>query len=184
MALTETPQKDESFQAVPFDLPATDGNNYTFENIKGENGTVIFFICNHCPYVIAVIDRLVKDAKMLQEQGFGVAAIMPNDTEKYPADSFENMNIFAEKHGFTFPYLIDESQRIAQAYGAVCTPDIFGFDSGGALQYRGRLDSAGKDDAGPDTKRELVEAMQQISETGTGPAQQFPSMGCSIKWKE
>lgn len=183
MALTHTPIKDEEFQLVDFELPATDGKKYTLADIRGEKGTVIFFICNHCPYVKAVIDRIVADAKTLQDNGIGVAAIMPNDTVNYPADSFENMKVFAAEHGFTFPYLIDETQQTARAYGAVCTPDIFGFNADGALQYRGRLDSAGKDAAGPDTKRELAEAMLQIAETGQGPAQQTPSMGCSIKWR-
>ncbi len=184
MALLETPEKDQSFTAAPFNLKGTDGKNYSFDDVKGETGTVIMFICNHCPYVKAVIARLVADIKALQTQGIGAAAIMPNDTETYPADSFENMKLFAAAHGFTFPYLIDETQDIARAYDAVCTPDIYGFDAQGTLQYRGRVDSAGPNEANADTKRELWEAMTQITETGAAPAEQFPSMGCSIKWQK
>lgn len=184
MALTHTPKKEGGFHASDFTLKATDGKTYTLEDVAGENGTLVLFICNHCPYVKAVIGRLVEDARYLQDKGIGVAAIMPNDTEKYPADSFENMKLFAEEHGFTFPYLIDETQETARAYGAVCTPDIFGFNAEGELQYRGRVDSAGPNEAGADTVRELREAMLQIAETGAGPADQVPSMGCSIKWRE
>lgn len=183
MALLETPQTDTNYQAQDFSLKGVDGKTYSFEDIKGENGTVIAFICNHCPYVKAVIRRLVDDFKTLQEMGIGCAAIMPNDTQNYPADSFDNMKVFANENGFTFPYLIDETQEIAQSYGAVCTPDIFGFNAENMLQYRGRVDSAGPQDAGPDTVREMVNAMAQISESGRGPEEQFPSMGCSIKWK-
>jgi len=183
MALLQTPEKDKEFQLVDFVLKATDGKAYTLNDIRGENGTLLLFICNHCPYVKAVVRRMVDDVRILQQKGIGVAAIMPNDTVKYPADSFENMKVFAKEHGFTFPYLIDETQAIARAYGAVCTPDIFGFNADGTLQYRGRVDSAGPAEAGPDAKRELREAMLQVAETGKGPAQQAPSMGCSIKWR-
>ena len=141
------------------------------------------FICNHCPYVIAVIERLVADCQELQKSGIGCMAIMPNDTQNYPADSFENMKIFAKKNGFTFPYLIDETQETAKAYDAVCTPDLFGFNAEGQLQYRGRVDNAGPNEADDNTVREMKEAMMQIAETGTGPSEQHPSMGCSIKWK-
>ena len=141
------------------------------------------FICNHCPYVQAIVDRLVRDVRELQAQGIGVAAIMSNDQVAYPEDSFDNMKLFAKEHGFTFPYLLDESQEVARAYGAVCTPDFFGFDAGLGLQYRGRLD-ASRREAGPaDARRELLEAMAQVAATGRGPAEQVPSMGCSIKWK-
>lgn len=184
MALLETPEVEDSFTAPDFALKATDEKTYTFEEIKGENGTLILFICNHCPYVKAVIGRLVEDIKLLQQNGIGVAAIMPNDTKTHPADSFENMKVFARENGFTFPYLIDETQQVAKAYGAVCTPDIYGFNADDVMQYRGRVDSAGPNEAKPDTKRELREAMLQIAEAGEGPAEQFPSMGCSIKWKE
>ena len=184
MALLQTPEKDSTMTAPDFELPGTDGKTYTFNDVKGEKGTVIIFMCNHCPYVKAILSRLVRDAKELQENGFGVAAIMPNDTVKYPADSFENMKAFANENNFSFPYLLDESQEVAEAYGAVCTPDLYGFNGENELQYRGRLDSAGPNEAGPDTKRELVDAMATIAESGQGPAEQFPSMGCSIKWYE
>lgn len=183
MSLLKTPQR-ENFKAPGFSLKATDGKTYSLEDIRGENGTLIMFICNHCPYVKAVIGRLVEDVEALRQKGIGAAAIMPNDTEKYPADSYENMKLFAKEHGFTFPYLIDETQSVARAYGAVCTPDIFGFNAADDLQYRGRVDSAGPDEAGPDTVRELRGAMLQIARTGTAPADQVPSMGCSIKWRD
>ncbi len=182
MALLQTPQKDDAFTAIDFALKGIDGNTYSLDECKGEKGTVVVFICNHCPYVLAIIDRLVETFKILQEKGIGCVAIMPNDTDAYPDDSFENMKIFAQEHGFTFPYLIDETQGTAQAYGAVCTPDFFGFNTGGQLQYRGRLDSAANNAVNENTKPELMEAMLQIAEIGTGPAEQFPSMGCSIKW--
>lgn len=183
MALMETPTADSSFRAPDFSLKATDGKTYSLNDCRGENGTLIMFICNHCPYVIGVIERLVEDCKKLQEASIGCVAIMPNDTVNYPADSFDNMKIFAENHGFPFPYVIDETQEIARAYDAVCTPDLFGFNADDVLHYRGRIDSAGKNPAGPDTKRELFDAMTKIAETGQGPDEQFPSMGCSIKWR-
>lgn len=184
MALLETPLKDDAFHAIDFSLKNIDGKTYTLADCRGKKGTLIMFICNHCPYVEAVIDRLVKDCRLLQDHGIGCVAIMSNDTDKYPADSFDNMKLFAAKHKFTFPYLIDEDQEIARAYEAVCTPDLFGFNAAGELQYRGRVDSAGPNKASQDTKRELQEAMLHIAKTGQGPAEQFPSMGCSIKWRE
>ena len=183
MALLHTPQKDENLYAPDFKLKNIDGTEMSYNDIKGENGTVIAFICNHCPYVQAIIKRFVHDAKNLQGHGIGIAAIMPNDTITHPADSFENMRAFAEENSFSFPYLIDETQDTAKAYDAICTPDIFGFNADGQLQYRGRLDSAGPNDADANTVKELVDAMLQIAETGTGPTEQSPSMGCSIKWK-
>ena len=180
----ETPICDFGWKAPDFRLPATDGRTYALEDIRGPKGTLIMFICNHCPYVKAVVDRIVRDAKELQAIGIGVAAICANDAQKYPDDSFENMVTFAEEHGFTFPYLHDESQDVARAYEAVCTPDFFGFDANLGLQYRGRLDSSGRQPAGPDARRELYEAMVQVAETGQGPREQTPSMGCSIKWRQ
>lgn len=178
-----TPEKDETFIAPTFTLKNIDGSMLSLSDVKGEKGTLIMFICNHCPYVKGITDRLASTMKQLQDLGIGVAAIMSNDTENYPADSFENMQVFAKENGFTFPYLIDETQDIAKAYDAVCTPDFFGFNADGQLQYRGRLDSAGKDPATNDTIPELLNAMTQIAETGRAPASQTPSMGCSIKWK-
>ncbi|MFZ0729605.1 MAG: thioredoxin family protein, partial [Methylovirgula sp.] len=139
MAATVTSIKLD-IPAVDFRLPATDGKTYSFTDVAGKNGTVIVFICNHCPYVIAVIDRLVADARTLLAEGIGFAAICSNDAETYPEDSFPNMKRFAEKHKLPFPYLHDESQKVARAYDAVCTPDFFGYDKNRKLKYRGRLD--------------------------------------------
>ena len=183
MMAVSPPVCEFGWKAVDFTLPATDGKSYGLSDIRGENGTLIMFICNHCPYVKAVLDRIVRDAKDLQALGIGVAAISANDASEYPEDSFDNMTRVAEENGFTFPYLYDESQEVAKAYGAACTPDFFGFNADDELQYRGRLDSSGKAPATPDAKRELYEAMKQVAETGKGPAEQTPSMGCSIKWK-
>ena len=163
-------------------MPATDGKIYSLSEIRGPKGTLIAFICNHCPYVKSAIDRLVRDAKELQAAGVGVVAISSNDATEYPEDSFANMKKFAEKHGFTFPYLYDETQAVARAYDAVCTPDFFGFNGKEELQYRGRLDSS-RTQAGPDVRRDLYEAMLMVAKTGKGPAEQIASMGCSIKWK-
>jgi len=183
MAL-QTPEKDSSFRAVDFMLIGTDGQTYRLENCRGPKGLLVMFICNHCPYVQAVIGRLVADCKALQKEGIGCVAIMPNDTKAYPADSFENMKKFAKQHRFPFPYLLDDTQRTARAYKAVCTPDFFGFNTAGQLQYRGRLDDAGVKPAEKTTRRELRAAMLSIAKTGQGPAAQFPSMGCSIKWRQ
>jgi len=169
---------------TPFSLKGTDGLLYGLGDVRGENGTLLMFICNHCPYVRAVIDRLVEDCRVVQESGIRCAAIMPNDTVAYPADSFENMKLFAAEHRIAFPYLFDETQDTARAYGAVCTPDLFGFNSAGALQYRGRVDSAGAKPAIGTERRELREAMLLIARTGTGPPEQIPSIGCSIKWRQ
>lgn len=183
MALLQTPAKDDSFYAPAFSLKNIDGTTVSLDDVKGEKGTLIMFICNHCPYVKGITDRLPATMKKLQSMGIGVAAIMSNDTKNYPEDSFENMQKFAKQHGFTFPYLLDETQEVGRAYGAVCTPDFFGFNADGQLQYRGRLDSAGKNPAGDNTVPELLNAMEEIAKTGHGPSQQTPSMGCSIKWR-
>ena len=170
------------WKAVDFRLPATDGMTYSFADIRGPKGTLIAFICNHCPYVKAVIGRLVRDAKDLKAARIGVAAICSNDADTYPEDSFANMKDFAVKHGFSFPYLHDSSQEIARAYDAACTPDFFGFNSKDELQYRGRLDES-RTQLVPDARRDLYEAMMEVAQTGQGPREQIPSMGCSIKWK-
>jgi hypothetical protein len=154
------------------------------EDVRGPKGTLIMFICNHCPYVIAVRDRIIRDAKELQGLGIGVAAISSNDAETYPDDSFENMQRIARELDLPFPYLYDEDQSVARSYDAVCTPDFFGFDAGLGLQYRGRLDASRKEAGPPDLRRDLFEAMKQVAETGQGPREQIPSMGCSIKWKD
>jgi len=179
----QTPICEFGWHAPDFCLPGTDGKTYRLADVRGPKGTLIVFICNHCPYVQAVADRLVRDTHALLDMGVGVAAICSNDVEQYPQDSFENMAAFAKTHGFRFPYLYDESQAVARAYDAVCTPDFFGFDANLGLQYRGRLDSSGKQPAAPDVRRELFEAMSAVAASGQGPREQIPSMGCSIKWK-
>jgi peroxiredoxin len=169
--------------AVDFHLPATDGRSYSLADVAGNNGTVIVFICNHCPYVKAVIDRMAADARTLLAEGIGFAAICSNDAEGYPEDSFDNMRRFAKAHDLPFPYLHDADQTIARAYGAVCTPDFFGYDAKGKLKYRGRLDEGRTGPLPKGARRELVEAMRAIAKSGTAPARQAPAMGCSIKWK-
>ena len=184
MPAIATPVQPFGWRAAPFDLPAVDGRRYALEGIAGPKATVVMFICNHCPYVTGVVDRLVADMNDLLDAGVGVAAICANDAESYPADSFENMKRFADEHRFGFPYLHDESQAIAREYQAVCTPDFFGFDADLGLQYRGRLDAAGRGTRTPGMRRDLVEAMLGIAEGGPRPEEQPPSMGCSIKWRE
>ena len=177
----DTPVCDFGWRALPFELKDPDGRTQSLDSAMGEKGLLIVFLCNHCPYVKAIADRLSEDARTLQDLGFGVVGIMPNDYQAYPDDSPQEMKRFAEKHGFTFPYLIDEDQSVARAYDAVCTPDFFGFNSDGELQYRGRLDDARLGDPS-NRKPELLEAMRMIAETGQGPRHQHHSMGCSIKW--
>ncbi len=170
-------------QAAPdFELPATDGRSYTLADCRGENGTLVMFICNHCPYVKAVQRKIVRDAAELLEYGVRSVAIMSNDPTDYPEDSFENMKKTAARLGYPFPYLLDETQAVAKAYGAVCTPDFFGYDKDLKLQYFGRLDDSGIEDK-PDADRELFAAMKAVAATGTCPAQQHLSLGCSIKWR-
>jgi len=178
----ETPICNFGEAAKPFDLPATDGKRYTLEDVRGPKGTLVMFICNHCPYVKAVLDRIIRDANDLKEHGIGVVAINANDPAAYPDDSFDNMKRVAQAKQLPFPYLFDESQEVARAYDAVCTPDFFGYNKDLGLQYRGRLD-ASKTTPVPGAIRELYEAMVQVAETGRGPEHQIPSMGCSIKWK-
>lgn len=180
----ETPVCDFGWKAPEFRLPGTDGRTWRLADVKGERGTLIMFICNHCPYVQAVIDRIVRDARDLQPLDIGIAAISANDAGTYPEDSFDNMKRVAEKYGFPFPYLYDESQQVARAYDAVCTPEFFGFDASLGLQYRGRLDASRKEVGPADLRRDLYLAMKEIAETGKGPLDQIPSMGCSIKWKD
>lgn len=179
-----TPLAAIGWQAPDFSLPATDGKTYTLADVSGANGTLVMFICNHCPYVQAVLDRIIRDVKDLAPLGIGAVAISSNDASTYPEDSFPHMQEEARRHRFPFPYLYDETQEVARAYGAVCTPDFFCFNARGELQYRGRLDASRKDPAPPDARRELFEAMRMIAGTGTGPKEQHPSVGCSIKWKD
>ncbi len=169
--------------AAKFRLPATDGRTYSLDDVAGEKGTVIVFICNHCPYVIAVIDRLVADARTLMPEGTGFAAICSNDAKAYPEDSFDKMKLFAKAHDFPFPYLHDETQSVAREYGAVCTPDFFGYGPDRKLKYRGRLDEGRTSPPPAGARRELVEAMRAIAADNRIPRDQTPSIGCSIKWK-
>jgi peroxiredoxin len=173
---------DFGWKAPAFDLPATDGRRYSLADVAGPNGTLVMFICNHCPYVKAVIERIVRDCAELRGHGIGSVAICSNDPVSYPEDSFDNMKRVAQDLRFPFPYLWDETQATARAYGAVCTPDFFGFNRNLELQYRGRLD-ASRTSPVPNARRELFEAMTQIARTGQGPKDQIASMGCSIKWK-
>jgi len=177
------PVCDFGWKAPDFTLTATDGRTVTLDGVRGPNGTLIMFICNHCPYVLAVLDRIIRDARELSALGIGVAAICANDATSHPADSFENMSALAKEHDFPFPYLWDETQSVARDYDAVCTPDFFGFNSDLELQYRGRLDASRTKTGPEDLRRDLFEAMRQIAETGQGPRDQISSMGCSIKWK-
>jgi len=180
--LLDTPEAEINWSAEDFSLQDPKGNQFQLSDLMGKNGLVIAFICNHCPYVKAVIERFVADAKALQSDGINVVAINANDYSLYPEDSPEMMTKFATEHGFVFPYLIDEDQSVARAYGAVCTPDFFGFNGEGRLQYRGRIDDAGMGEASHRTP-ELLDAMRLIAATGTGPEQQSASIGCSIKWR-
>ncbi|HMQ40272.1 MAG TPA: thioredoxin family protein [Paracoccus sp. (in: a-proteobacteria)] len=183
MAVT-TPVCDYDAAMPDFALPDPDGRIFRRDDLRGPRGTLVIFICNHCPYVQAVLDRIARDAAELQrDHGIGVVAISANDIADYPQDAPEFMKAEAEKHGFSFPYLYDESQSVARAYGAECTPDFFGYNAEGKLQYRGRLDASGRQPGPPDAKRELFEAMILIARTGQGPRDQTASMGCSIKWK-
>ncbi|MDJ0823036.1 MAG: thioredoxin family protein [Paracoccaceae bacterium] len=182
MAVTP-PVCEFGWRAPDFALRGTDGKTYTLTDIAGPKGMLVMFICNHCPYVLAILDRIERDARDLKALGIGVAAICSNDALAYPADSFANMKRMAEERGFTFPYLHDEDQSVARAWDAACTPDFFGFNADEALQYRGRLDASGRQAGDPNAPRELYEAMRQVAETGQGPAEQVASMGCSIKWK-
>jgi len=183
MAAT-SPICDFGWTAPDFRLPATDGRTYALADVRGPRGTLVMFICNHCPYVQAVLDRIVRDARELSTLGIASVAISSNDAETYPEDSFPRMQALARERSLPFPYLYDEAQDVARAYGAVCTPEFFGFDASMRLQYRGRIDASGRDPAPPGARRELFEAMKLVAETGKGPQDQQPSIGCSIKWKD
>jgi peroxiredoxin len=184
MVSLETPVCDFGRPAVDFTLPGVDGRTWTLQDCRGENGLLVMFICNHCPYVKAVRDRIVRDARELRDHGIGSVAIMSNDPSDYPEDSFDNMKMVAKEFDFPFPYLLDQTQEVAKAYGAVCTPDFFGYNAALELQYRGRLDASRKEAAAADVRRDLFEAMVEVARTGQGSREQIPSMGCSIKWLE
>jgi len=183
MASLETPVCEFGWEAIDFDLPGVDGKRYNLASVKGEKGLLVMFICNHCPYVKSVQDRIIRDVKELALLGIGAIAIMSNDPADYPEDSFENMARIAKQFDYPFPYVWDETQKVAKAYGAVCTPDFFGFNGDLKLQYRGRLDASRKEAAPVDVRRDLFEGMLQVAKTGAGPENQIPGMGCSIKWR-
>lgn len=182
MVSLQTPVCDFGWGAPGFDLPGVDGKRHTLASSRGEKGLLVMFICNHCPYVQAIRERLVKDALELMQHGINSIAIMSNDPTDYPEDSFENMRKVAIDANFPFPYVIDETQDVAKAYGAICTPDFFGFNADLELQYRGRFDVSRKESA-PESGRDLFQAMLQVAESGRGPLEQIPGIGCSIKWK-
>ncbi len=182
MVSLTTPVCNFGWKAPDFRLKGTDGRYYGLHDVAGPNGTLVMFLCNHCPYVRAVIDRIVRDCDELKAHGIGAIAILSNDPSEYPEDTFENMVRFAREHAFGFPYVVDETQEVARSYGAVCTPDFFGFNARLELQYRGRLDASRREPV-PDARRELFEAMCRIAATGEGPSEQTPSIGCSIKWR-
>ena len=184
MVALNPPVCDFGQAACHFDLPGTDGRRHTLASCRGANGLLVMFICNHCPYVKAIIDRLIRDCRELASHGIGCVAIMSNNVADYPEDSPERMRQWAAELAFPFPYLYDEDQSVARAYGAVCTPDFFGYNADLQLQYRGRLDASGRSPAAPDAARELFSAMVAIAASGRGPAEQIASIGCSIKWKE
>ena len=182
MALTKTPICDFGKKADNFELKSTDNKVISLNDIKGENGTLIMFICNHCPYVKAVIQNIVEDCKKLEDNGIKSVAICSNDVKNYPEDSFDNMIKFSKNHNFNFPYLFDETQEVAKGYGAVCTPDFFGYNKNLELQYRGSRRELKELKPVEDGESDLYLAMQKIASTGNGPKNQIPSMGCNIKW--
>jgi peroxiredoxin len=182
MAMLKTAPK-LGIRAPAFSLPATDGKSYSLADISRPNGAVVAFICNHCPYVKAVVGRMVEDARTLAAEGIGFVAISANDPASHPDDSFPNMKLFAERHRFPFPYLFDASQETARAYDAACTPEFFGISRDGTIEHHGRLDQGRTDQPPANAKRELLDAMRMIVATGKGPASQMPAVGCSIKWK-
>jgi len=184
MVSLQTPVCEFGKKAIDFNLKGVDQQQWTLDKCLGKRGLLVFFISNHCPYVKAIRKKLVRDARELMELGINSVAIMPNDTVAYPEDSFENMLRISNEFNFPFPYLLDETQEVARSYGAVCTPDFFGYNADLELQYRGRLDAAGPKSDDDSQTRELFEAMKKVAETGRGPEHQIPSMGCSIKWRE
>ena len=184
MVSTPTPICDFGWPAAAFDLPGVDGKRHSPASARGPNGLLVMFICNHCPYVKAVIHRIVRDTRELAGLGIGSIAVMANDPTDYPEDSWDDMVRAAREREFPFPYVLDATQEVAKAYGAVCTPDFFGFDAALELQYRGRLDESRKDTAPEGVRRDLFEAMKAVAATGKGPREQIPSIGCSIKWRD
>jgi peroxiredoxin len=182
MVSLQPPLCDFGWKAREFDLPGVDGKRYNLSNARGKNGLLVMFICNHCPYVKSIRERIIRDTRELQQHGINSIAIMSNDPADYAEDSFENMKAVAQEFRYPFPYVLDETQQVAKDYGAVCTPDFFGFNAKLELQYRGRLDASRKE-AVADAPRDLFNAMVQVARTGQGPREQIASMGCSIKWR-
>ncbi len=182
MVSLQPPLCDFGWKARPFDLLGVDGKRHTLQTARGRNGLLVMFICNHCPYVKSIREHIIRDVRELQQHGINSIAIMSNDPADYAEDSFDNMRLISQQHNYPFPYVWDETQQIAKDYGAVCTPDFFGFNASLELQYRGRLDASRKE-AAPDAGRDLFNAMLQVALTGKGPREQIASMGCSIKWK-
>ena len=181
MVRAESPICDFDLPAIDFELMGVDGKFYDLNSLKGPNGLLVMFICNHCPYVNSIIDQIILDTKELSGLGINSVGIMSNDSNEYEEDSFKNMKKISSDLNFPFPYLIDETQEVAKAFGAVCTPDFFGYNKNLELQYRGRLNESRKESV-DGAKRELFEAMKEIAISGNGPSHQTPSMGCSIKW--
>ena len=184
MVSLQTPVCDFGSPAIDFILPGVDGNEWSLADCAGEKGLLVMFICSHCPYVKSIRERIVRDTRDLKAMGVNTVAIMSNDPSQYAEDSFENMQKISDEFGFSFPYLVDETQQVAKAYGAVCTPDFFGYNADLQLQYRGRLDESRKETAPQGVRRDLFEGMKQVAESGKGPEEQIPSMGCSIKWMD
>ena len=184
MVSLQPPVCDFDVAAIDFTLPGVDGKTWSLADCAGENGLLVMFICNHCPYVKSIRERIVRDTRELEALGVNTVAIMSNDQTMYEEDSLENMQKVSAEFGFNFPYLVDETQQVAKAYGAVCTPDFFVYNSDLKLQYRGRLDESRKEAAAEDARRDLFEGMKRVAQTGKGPEEQVPSMGCSIKWKD
>ena len=182
MASLNPPVCDFGWKAPDFRLPGVDGRQWSLAEVSGPKGLLVMFICNHCPYVKTIRERLVADLRELKALGVHAVGISSNDTVNYPEDSFDNMKQVAAEFDFPFPYLFDETQEVAKAYGAVCTPDFFGFNADLELQYRGRFDAAGRGEPPPDNPRDLFDAMKKVAQTGQGPREQIPSIGCSIKW--
>ena len=183
MVSLQPPLCDFGWKAPDFDLMGVDGKRYNLAKASGKNGLLVMFICNHCPYVKSIRERIIRDTRELQQHGINSIAIMSNDPAEYAEDSFDNMKLIAQQYHYPFPYVWDETQQIAKNYGAVCTPDFFGFNAHLELQYRGRLDASRKELV-TDASRDLFDAMVQVARTGQGPREQIASMGCSIKWKE
>jgi peroxiredoxin len=181
MVSLQTPLCDFGWKAPDFQLLGVDGKTYSLADVRGEKGLLVMFICNHCPYVKAIRPRLVRDLRELKTLGVNAVGIMSNDSTDYPEDGFENMKAIAQEFDFPFPYVIDPTQQVAKSYGAICTPDFFGFNASLEMQYRGRFDESRKETAS-DSTRDLFHAMRQVAETGCGPREQIPSIGCSIKW--